>query len=230
LPDENQELGNQRSEVSSQQSEPGASAIGASDIPADSNSTLSLIGGSSEFSAQSEYHFYRSVARVGLQVAEALAYAHAQKVLHRDIKPSNLLLDLQGTIWVTDFGLAKEEESDDLTRTGDIVGTLRYMAPERFSGQADRRNDIYSLGMTLYELLTLRPAFEEVDRARLIERITREEPPRPRKIDTRIPRDLETIICKAIAKEPADRYATAAALADDFRRFLADRPIHARRA
>jgi serine/threonine protein kinase/WD40 repeat protein len=230
LPDENQELGNQRSEVSSQKSEPGASATGASDIPADSNSTLSLIGGSSEFSAQSEYHFYPRVARVGLQVAEALAYAHGQKVLHRDIKPSNLLLDLQGTIWVTDFGLAKEEESDDLTRTGDIVGTLRYMAPERFSGQADRRSDIYSLGMTLFELLTLRPAFEEMDRARLIQRITGEEPLRPRKIDARIPRDLETIVCKAIAKEPADRYPTAEALAEDFRRFLADRPIRARRA
>jgi serine/threonine protein kinase len=236
-PEEKQEIRSQRSEIRGQRSEvgkqkpePGALATGAPDVRPDSDSTLSLIGGSSEFSAQSEYHFYRSVARVGLQVAEALAYAHGQKVLHRDIKPSNLLLDLQGTIWVTDFGLAKEEESDDLTRTGDIVGTLRYMAPERFSGQADRRSDIYSLGMTLFELLTLRPAFPEMDRARLIQRITREEPPRPRKIDARIPRDLETIICKAIAKEPADRYVTAEALGEDLRRFLADRPIRARRA
>src|SRR5262249_27590218 len=134
------------------------------------------------------------------------------------------------TIWVTDFGLAKEEESDDLTHTGDIVGTLRYMAPERFSGQADRRSDIYSLGMTLFEFLTLRPAYEEMERARLIQRITREEPPRPRKIDPRIPRDLEPIICKATAKESTDRYTTAEAMAEDFRRFLADRPIRARRA
>jgi WD40 repeat protein len=235
----NQEVGGQESGVRSQESgikdqksDPGALATGAPTpgVRPDSDSTLSLIGGSSEFSAQSEYHFYRSVARVGLQVADALAYAHGQKVLHRDIKPSNLLLDLQGTIWVTDFGLAKEEESDNLTRTGDIVGTLRYMAPERFSGRADRRSDIYSLGMTLYELLTLRRAFDEMDRARLIQRITRVEPTRPRKLDARIPRDLETMICKATAKEPAERYATAEALAEDLRRFLSDRPIRARRA
>jgi serine/threonine protein kinase/WD40 repeat protein len=205
-------------------------SVPPSDIQPCSDSTSSLMGGSSEFSSQSDYHFYRSVARVGLQVAEALAYAHGQKVLHRDIKPSNLLLDLQGTIWVTDFGLAKEEESDDLTRTGDIVGTLRYMAPERFSGRADSRSDIYSLGMTLYEFVTLKPAFEEMDRARLIQRITREEPPRARKRDARIPRDLETIVSKATAKEPGDRYATAESIAEDFRRFLADRPIRARRA
>ena len=105
-----------------------------------------------------EQRFYRSVARLGVQVAEALAYAHGQGVLHRDIKPSNLLLDTQGTVWVTDFGLAKAEGSDGLTQTGDIVGTLRYMAPERFDGRSDPRSDVYGLGTTLYELLTLRPA------------------------------------------------------------------------
>ena len=149
------------------------------------------------------------MARVGVQVAEALAYAHQQGILHRDIKPSNLLLDTQGTVWVTDFGLAKAEGTDELTSPGDIVGTLRYMAPERFQGQADPRSDVYSLGLTLYEMLTLRPAFEDTNRARLIERVTHEEPPRPRKLDARIPRDLETIVLKAIAKEPADRYPTA---------------------
>ena len=132
---------------------------------------------SSDLSTQNDFHFYRSVARLGLQAAEALAYAHGQKVLHRDIKPSNLLLDLQGTIWLTDFGLAKEE-GDDLTRTGDLVGTLRYMSPERFSGVSDSRSDIYSLGLTLYEMLTLRPAFEELDRSKLIKKIMEEEPPR----------------------------------------------------
>jgi WD40 repeat protein len=172
--------------------------------------------------------YYRNVARLGLQVAEALAYAHSQKVLHRDIKPSNLLLDTQGSLWITDFGLAKEE-GDDLTRTGDVVGTLRYMAPERFSGISDARCDIYSLGLTLYELLALRPAFAESDRGRLISQITYEQPPRLRRLDRRIPRDLETIVVKACAKEPKERYQKAELLAEDLRRFLGDRPIRARR-
>jgi WD40 repeat protein/tetratricopeptide (TPR) repeat protein len=162
-------------------------------------------------------------------VAEALAYAHAQKVLHRDIKPANLLLDLQGIIWVTDFGLAKEE-GDDLTQTGDLVGTLRYMAPERFGGLSDARSDVYSLGLTLYELVTLRPAFDETDRGRLINRISHEEPPRPRKLDAQLPRDLETIILKATAKEARLRYQSAEEMCEDLRRFLADRPIRARRS
>ena len=98
------------------------------------------------FSSRSDLPFYRSVARLGLQVADALAYAHGQRVLHRDIKPANLLLDTSGTVWVTDFGLAKDE-GDDLTRTGDVVGTLRYMAPERLSGTSDARSDLYSLGL-----------------------------------------------------------------------------------
>src|SRR5206468_11200242 len=115
--------------------------------------------------------FYRGVARLGLQVADALAYAHRQGVLHRDIKPSNLLLDAQGTVWVTDFGLAKAEGADELTHTGDIVGTLRYMAPERFDGQSLPQGDVYSLGLTLYELLTLRPAFAESNRGRLLEQV-----------------------------------------------------------
>jgi WD40 repeat protein len=169
------------------------------------------------------------VARLGLQVAEALAYAHGQKVLHRDIKPANLLLDLQGTVWVTDFGLAKGE-GDDLTQTGDVVGTLRYMAPERFNGVSDPRSDLYSLGLTLYELLTLRPAFEESDRARLIQHVTHEEPPPPRTFDPNVPRDLETVVLKAITKEPQRRFQTAGDLADDLRCFLADRPIRARRS
>jgi WD40 repeat protein/serine/threonine protein kinase len=175
--------------------------------------------------ADSDYH--RSVARIGLQVAEALAYAHSQNVLHRDIKPSNLLLDIQGTVWVTDFGLAKDA-GEALTRTGDMVGTLRYMAPERFDGTADARSDLYSLGLTLYELLTLRPAFDESAPARLIQQVTQDEPPRPRQVNRNISRDLETIVLKAMAKEPGQRYQSAEALAEDLTRFLASRPIQAR--
>jgi tetratricopeptide (TPR) repeat protein len=174
--------------------------------------------------------YYRGVAWVGVQVAEALAYAHRQGILHRDVKPANLLLDAQGTVWVTDFGLAKAEGSGALTGAGDVVGTLRYLAPERFDGYSGPGSDIYSLGATLYELLTLRPAFDEPERARLVERVMRGTPPRPRQLDGRIPRDLETIVLKAMAREPADRYPAADALAEDLRRFLVDRPIRARRA
>jgi tetratricopeptide (TPR) repeat protein len=191
--------------------------------PPSSTSTHSeLIGGG-------QLHYFRGVARIGLQVAEALAYAHGQGILHRDVKPSNLLVDARGAVWVTDFGLAKAEGSDGPTQTGDIIGTLRYMAPERFEGWSDRRSDVYGLGATLYELITLRPLFDDSNRARLIERVIHEEPTPPRKLDPHIPRDLETIVIKALAKEPAARYQDAEKLADDLRRFLDDRPISARR-
>lgn len=176
-----------------------------------------------------DHRYWRRVARIGIQAADALEYAHRQGTLHRDIKPANLLLDEQGTVWITDFGLAKLAEPDDLTRSGDMVGTLRYMAPEQFEGKADRRSDVYGLGLTLYELITLRPAFDENDRGRLIRQVTQEEPPRPRKFQPGIPRDLETIVLKAIAPRPHQRYATAGELAADLRCFLEDRPIRARR-
>src|SRR5262249_32979218 len=133
-----------------------------------------------------------------------------------------------GTVWVTDFGLSKEEGAPALTAPGTIVGTRRYMAPERFQNLSDARSDVYSLGITLYELLTLRPAFAEEDPHRLIHRVLHEDPPRPRQLDPGIPRDLETIILKAMAKEPDDRYRTAAALAEDLQRWLANEPIRAR--
>ena len=161
-----------------------------------------LPGGAQLSSVESRHRaFHRSVAQIGRQVAAALAYAHARGIVHRDIKPSNLLLDTEGVVWVTDFGLAKVDD-DGLTQTGDILGTLRYMAPERFRGQGDARADVYALGLTLYELLTLRPAFDSPDRLALIEQIKTDEPPRPRSIDPRIPRDLETIVLKAIEKDP----------------------------
>ena len=148
-------------------------------------------------------------------------------IVHRDIKPSNLLLDHAGVVWIADFGLAKGED-EGLTHTGDIVGTLRYMAPCRFRGEGDARADIYALGLTLYELMTLRPAFETSDRLKLIEQIKNEEPARPRSLDGRIPRDLETIVLKAIEKDPKARYQSAQAMAEDLGRFLADEPIKAR--
>jgi serine/threonine protein kinase/WD40 repeat protein/tetratricopeptide (TPR) repeat protein len=186
--------------------------------------------GSSSFSAGSpEGQYFRGIARLGLQVADALAYAHRQGILHRDIKPSNLLLDQQGTLWITDFGLAKAEGADDLTQTGDIVGTVRFMAPERFEGRSLPQSDVYALGVTLYELLTLRPAFDDRNKVRLVETVLHEPPVQPRKIDPSIPRDLETVVLKCLAKNPQERYASAEALADDLRRFLMDRPILARR-
>ena len=178
---------------------------------------------------ESESHYFRSVARLGMQAAEALAYAHRHGVLHRDIKPANLLLDLQGTVWVTDFGLAKAEGTDELTSPGDVVGTLRYMAPERFHGKADPRSDIYSLGLTLYEMLTLEPAFTASHRAQLIHAILHDEPPRPRKLDPQIPRDLETIVLKAIAKDPVRPLRDADELAAELGRFVEGRPILSRR-
>ncbi len=169
------------------------------------------------------------MSRIGIQVAEALAHAHAQGILHRDIKPSNLLLDREGNVWVTDFGLAKATGGEDLTHTGDIIGTVRYMAPERFQGAGDARADLYALGLTLYELLALRPAYNETDRASLIRQVTQEDPPQLRRLNHRVPLDLDTIIHKAIARDPGQRYPSARALADDLQRFLDGRPILARR-
>ncbi|MFO0889211.1 MAG: protein kinase [Isosphaeraceae bacterium] len=172
------------------------------------------------------------VARLGIQAAEALEHAHHLGVVHRDIKPANLLLDSQGKLWVADFGLAHIRGDVSLTRSGDVVGTLRYMSPEQAlarRGVVDQRTDIYALGLTLYELLTHRPAFDGRDHHELFLQIAQEDPVPPRRIDPSIPADLETIVLKAICKEASGRYATAQELADDLARFRADRPILARR-
>jgi serine/threonine protein kinase/tetratricopeptide (TPR) repeat protein len=196
-----------------------------------SDSSLAVLPGQdgSTLLTESTSRYARSVALIGVQVAEALDYAHRQGILHRDIKPSNLLLDGRGTVWVSDFGLAKAVDSDELTHTGDVVGTVRYMAPERFERRCAPESDVYALGLTLFEMLALRPAFEESDRGRLIRLVLQSEPPRLRKLAPSVPRDLETIIHKAIEREPAHRYASAAGLADDLRRFLDGRSIRARR-
>ena len=179
--------------------------------------------------ATSRKDCFQTVARIGLQVAEALRYAHAEGTLHRDVKPANLLIDARGVVWVADFGLAKPIEPDGLSHSGTVLGTLRYMAPEQLAGQAEAASDVYSLGLTLYELLTLRPAFDDSNPSSMLRQITDETPPRPRKVDPRVPRDLETVVLKATATETAHRYRSAGELADDLRRFLDDRPVRARR-
>ncbi|WP_240911174.1 protein kinase domain-containing protein [Paludisphaera soli] len=173
---------------------------------------------------------WKWVARLGVQAAGGLDYAHSQGILHRDVKPSNLMLDERGTVWVTDFGLAKWDDPQDLTQSGDVVGTLRYLSPEAFDGKCDARSDVYGMGLTLYELLARRPAFDERERARLIRQVTEASPPRLRKLDPRIPLDLATVVEKAIEKAPESRYPTAAAFGADLRRFLDDLPVLARRA
>jgi eukaryotic-like serine/threonine-protein kinase len=172
----------------------------------------------------------RFIAGVGIQAAEALHHAHEQGILHRDVKPANLLVDEHQSLWITDFGLAKLAGQDDLTRTGDVIGTLRYLAPEALRGRTGPENDVYSLGLSLYELITLNSPFGDVSASELLRQVSESQPTRPRKLDPTIPRDIETIVLKAIAPEPGDRYATGLELADDLRRFVEDRPIRARRA
>ncbi len=167
----------------------------------------------------------QSCARIALQVAEGLDFAHQRGILHRDIKPSNIMLDQDGRAWIADFGLAKSTDGDELTATGDVVGTIRYLAPERFRGQSDHRSDLYALGLTLYEALERRPAFQETDRARLISRILDGKIP---EFTANVPRDLATICFKCLQQVPVDRYSTASELAEDLRRFLDGRPIAAR--
>jgi serine/threonine protein kinase len=172
--------------------------------------------------------YFRSVAQIGVQTASALSYAHSRGIIHRDIKPGNLILDTTGNVWVTDFGLAKTGDGGT-THSGDILGTVRYMSPERFRGQCDVRADVYALGMTLYEMVTLKAAFASGDRLKLIELIRRTEAASPRSIDARIPRDLETIVIKAIDKDPKRRYQSADEIGEDLQRFVNDEPIKARR-
>jgi WD40 repeat protein len=176
--------------------------------------------------------FFRRVAEWGAQAAEALEHAHSLGVVHRDVKPANLMIDSQGKLWVTDFGLARFGADSGLTMTGDLLGTLRYMSPEQAlarHGLVDHRTDVYALGATLYELLTLRTVVDGKDRQEVLRRIAFEEPVPPRAVNRSLPADLETVVLKALAKEPSERYATAKELADDLRRFLADQPIRARR-
>lgn len=175
---------------------------------------------------------HRSVVRMIHQAALAIDHAHQYGVIHRDIKPANLLLDATGKLWVADFGLAQvQAEQSNLTRTGDPMGTLRYMSPEQATGrrtELDHRTDVYSLGVTLYELLTLQPAIADGGFHEMLNRVAHAEPPAPRSIAANLPIELDTIIRKAIAKTPSERYGTAGELASDLQAWLDDKPIKAR--
>ncbi len=193
-----------------------------------------LLGNSASFSTMHQKKrsdYFRTVAKLGLAAAEALEYAHSVGVVHRDIKPANLLVDDRGNLWITDFGLAQFYGDTGLTQTGDLVGTFRYMSPEQASGRGtvlDQRTDIYSLGVTLYELLTLERALPGETREQLLHQIGNVDPRPPRSIDKSVPMELQTILEKATAKDPAERYRTAKAFAEDLERFLHDEPILAR--
>ncbi len=197
-------------------------AAGAETLPAQPRSSI----------LDSPSSFFRTVANLGIQAAEALEHAHQLGVIHRDIKPANMMVDARGNLWITDFGLAHCQGAVELTMSGDLLGTLRYMSPEQALAQrvlVDQRTDIYSLGATLYELLTLEPAFPGTDRRQLLRQIAFEEPKPPRRLNKAIPAELETIVLKAVEKNPADRYGTAQELADDLERYLKDEAIRARR-
>lgn len=175
----------------------------------------------------------RDAAAWGLQAAEALAHAHRRGVIHRDVKPSNLILDNEDRLWLTDFGLARRLDDVTLSLTGLLLGTPRYMSPEHARASTkriDHRSDIFSLGATLYELLTRTPAFPGEAAHDVIQQILVDEPTPIRKLNPAVPRDLETVVMKCMAKEPSARYASADALAADLRAVLDDRPIRARRA
>jgi serine/threonine protein kinase len=218
--------------------EPVASlpSTGPVDAPADASpAAATLTGAAAHLSTQRASRssgFYRTAARLAAQAAEALEHAHQVGVIHRDVKPANLMVDHRGNLWVTDFGLAQFHNRVGLTRTGDLLGTLRYMSPEQAAGQGtplDHRTDIYSLGATLYELLTLEPMFGGTDHGRLLREILYDEPRKLRSVERSVPPELETIVLKAVSKSPSDRYSTAQEFADDLHRFLDNKPIRARR-
>jgi WD40 repeat protein/serine/threonine protein kinase len=203
----------------------------AKSIPETESPTQPVVTLSTERSGRGS-SFFRTAAHLGMQAAEALEHAHQLGVVHRDIKPANLLVDMRGNLWVTDFGLAHCQSQAGLTMTGDLIGTLRYMSPEQALAKrvvVDHRTDIYSLGATFYELVTLQTPYAGNDRQELLRQIAFEEPHAPRRLDRSVPAELETIVLKAMAKNPADRYATAQELADDLERFLEGKPIRARR-
>lgn len=176
---------------------------------------------------------WRQCIAMAVSAAEALDVAHQFGVVHRDIKPSNLILDGHGKVWVTDFGLARCQTDASLTRTGDIVGTMRYMSPEQARGDSalvDGRTDVYSLAVTLYEMLCLEPAVEGADGLAILREIDERIPRRISQRCPDLPRDAQTVIAKAMSKSRDRRYETARQFADDLNRVLAGEPTEARPA
>ena len=170
---------------------------------------------------------WRGFAKLIEQVARTLEYAHSRNVLHNDIKPSNLLVRPQGQVILTDFGIGRPDGNELADADDHEVGTLRYMAPERWNGKKSPQSDIYSLGVTLYELVTQTPIFDFPKRSQIVNAILHQDPPPPRRIRPDLPVPLERILLKAIAKTPLERYATALELSEDLRRFMNRQPIHA---
>ena len=207
---------------------PATSLMDANEVP--SGSSVAELSDIKLAPAATPDYFHR-VARFTLQAAEGIHFAHEHGIIHRDIKPSNLLIDEQDSLWVTDFGLATLERADHLTVTGRLMGTLRYSSPEQLKTprDIDARTDVYSLGATLYELATLKPAFHSDEPAHLLRRIADEEPRPPRSVRPEIPHDLESVILKAMAKQPGSRYQSALEMAVDLQRFLRNEPVHAKR-
>jgi hypothetical protein len=174
---------------------------------------------------------YVGLAAAFAGAAEGLHHAHSKGVVHRDVKPSNLIFDRCGRLRILDFGLARLDGQVTLTLTGDVMGTPCYMSPEQARGQrgaVDRRTDIYSLGATMYETLTLRPPFQGKDSRETLSRIVARDPVKPRSLEPAVPRNLETVILKCLEKDPQSRYATAEALAQDLHRFARGDLIEAR--
>ncbi|MBI4582951.1 MAG: protein kinase [Planctomycetes bacterium] len=183
------------------------------------------------FGEKDDVRYYANLAEAFAAVADGLQHAHSKGITHRDIKPSNLILDREECLRILDFGLARIEGQESLTISGDVVGTPQYMSPEqarRKNIPIDHRTDVYSLGATLYEMLTLQPPFRGKDHNDTLSQIIERDPAEPRKLNPRVPKDLETIVLKCLRKEPADRYGTAEALGQDLRRFVRGDPIEAR--
>lgn len=176
------------------------------------------------------HDYQRQIAKLGAHLADALSQAHTSGILHRDVKPANILFDSGLGVWLADFGLASLEGEHDITTVGDVVGTLRYIPPERFQGITDPRGDLYGLGATLYELLALRPVFSSATSAELIRKILHEQPILLRQVNPLISRDLETVVHKAMARDVDDRYQSAAELSLELLRFHNDEPVKARRS
>lgn len=211
------------------QAAPASDEIGRSTFSSNPDDSLCLHDTWHFPAAYGSSRYFEIVAQMIADVAGALEHAHQHGIVHRDIKPANLLVTTDGVIRVTDFGVARIVDEQTLSMSNELVGTLRYMAPEQAIGvgAVDHRADVYSLGATLFELLTLQPIFTTEDRLQLLHQIANIEPVLPKNVDRRVPTDLQTIALKAMRKDPANRYPSALELQQDLQRFLEHRPIHA---